>query len=94
MALITWWYEKYKLKVQLMTGGMKFSLSLAEHRNVVTSVLPRKDIQKYRAMKQHAVAVTLKILTHEEETNALTFFKTQKKKDDLSDAYLMCLSSL
>jgi hypothetical protein len=92
IALMSWWYLKCPgIKVEAVQPVAKFKMTKPEHKVLVKECVPRTDILRYRAIKQRAVEITMKILTTESLECSLEWFKGQKKKDDLSDAFLTAL---
>ena len=95
IALISWWYLKRPgIKVEALQPVCKFKMNKPEHKLLVKECVPRTDILRYRAIKQRAVDLTMKILTTESLDCAHDWFKVQKKKDDLSDAFLTALAGV
>ena len=94
IGLVSWWYMKKGIRVEIVHPQSKFKFQLAEHKLAVKECAPRNDITKYRACKQHAVAITLKLLQMESEVDAITFFSQNRKKDDLADAFLLAIGGL
>lgn len=95
IALISWWYMKRPgIKVEAIQPVSKFKMTTMEHKMIVKECVPRTDVLRYRAIKQRAVEITSKILAMECQVDAFDWFKVQKKKDDLSDAFLSALQGV
>jgi hypothetical protein len=95
IALIAWWHmRRPNIAINCIQPVMKFKLSKPEHKAVVKECVPRTDVLRYRAIKQRAVEITSRILVCESLECASEFFRSQKKKDDLSDSFLTALAAL